>query len=72
MKPLNLMTWLCRMVRPPEGGRVLDPFCGSGTTGVAALRTGQDFTGIEMEAVSARIARARLDGDAPLFGRGES
>ena len=39
VKPIKLMQWLCRMVTPP-GGRVLDPFAGSGTTGVAAIIEG--------------------------------
>ncbi|HZV84124.1 MAG TPA: site-specific DNA-methyltransferase, partial [Brevundimonas sp.] len=39
VKPIALMRWLCRLVTPP-GGVVLDPFAGSGTTGVAALREG--------------------------------
>jgi len=37
VKPLRLMRYLCKMITPP-GGTVLDPFTGSGTTGVAALR----------------------------------
>jgi site-specific DNA-methyltransferase (adenine-specific) len=39
VKPIDLMAWLCRLVTPP-GGVVLDPFAGSGTTGIAALREG--------------------------------
>lgn len=47
VKPVALMRWLCRLVTPP-GGTVLDPFAGSGTTGVAALAEG--FNCILMEA----------------------
>ena len=47
VKPLALMQYLCRLVTPP-GGRLLDPFAGSGSTIVAALREGFTATGIEM------------------------
>jgi len=59
VKPVALMRWLCRLVTPP-GGIVLDPFCGSGTTGVAAVREGFRFVGIEREAEYVEIARARV------------
>ena len=66
VKPVELMRWLCRMVTP-KGGTVLDPFTGSGSTGVAAMREGFEFIGIEREAEYVEIARARIVGDAPLF-----
>lgn len=66
VKPVALMQWLVRLVTPP-GGTVLDPFTGSGSTGIAALREGFDFTGIEREAEYVEIARARIQADAPLF-----
>jgi site-specific DNA-methyltransferase (adenine-specific) len=53
------MRWLCRLVTPP-GGRLLDPFSGSGTTGVAAALEGFDFAGAEMEADHHAIAEARI------------
>jgi DNA modification methylase len=53
------MRWLVRMVTPP-GGVVLDPFLGSGTTGVAAALERVAFIGIEREAEYAEIARARI------------
>jgi DNA modification methylase len=57
VKPVSLMRWLVRMVTPP-GGRVLDPFSGSGTTGHAALLEGFCATMIEREAqYQADIAR---------------
>lgn len=59
VKPVAVMRWLCRLVTPP-GGIVLDPFCGSGTTGVAAVREGFRFVGIEREAEYVEIARARV------------
>jgi site-specific DNA-methyltransferase (adenine-specific) len=59
VKPTDLMRWLCRLITP-EGGTVLDPFCGSGSTGKAAVLEGFDFVGIEREAEYAEIARARI------------
>jgi site-specific DNA-methyltransferase (adenine-specific) len=49
VKPLALMRYLCRLVTPP-GGIVLDPFAGSGSTGVAALQEGFRFLGFEKDA----------------------
>jgi site-specific DNA-methyltransferase (adenine-specific) len=66
VKPLSLMQWLCRLVTPP-GGIVLDPFTGSGTTGIAALREGFDFIGVEREPEYVELARDRIIGDAPLL-----
>lgn len=59
VKPVALMRYLCRLVTPP-GGFVLDPFCGSGTTGIAALSEGFRFIGIEREAEYVEIARQRI------------
>lgn len=58
-KPVALMRWLCRLVTPP-GGTVLDPFGGSGSTGVAAFAEGFGATLIEMEPHYCDIARRRL------------
>jgi len=66
VKPLDLMVWLCTLVTPP-GGVILDPFMGSGTTGIAALRIGARFIGCEQDAEYIAIARSRITGDAPLF-----
>lgn len=59
VKPLALMEHLCKLVTPP-GGLILDPFLGSGTTGVAAVRNGFRFIGIEIDAESFTIAAARI------------
>jgi site-specific DNA-methyltransferase (adenine-specific) len=48
VKPVDLMRWLVRLVTPP-GGHLLDPFAGSGTTGIAAMAEGFDATLIELE-----------------------
>lgn len=58
-KPTSLMRELVRPVLP--GGVVLDPFAGSGTTGVAALLEGRRFIGIERESAYAEISRGRLE-----------
>jgi DNA modification methylase len=68
VKPIDVMRWLVRLVTPP-GGLVLDPFAGSGTTGIAALREGMRFVGVDLEPEYARIAIARIEEDAPLFNR---
>lgn len=66
VKPVSLMQWLVRLVTPP-GGLVLDPFMGSGSTGIAALREGVSFIGIEQDAQYCELARLRIEGDAPLL-----
>lgn len=55
-KPLALMTWCCRMTT----GAILDPFMGSGTTGVAAVKLGRRFIGIEIEPRYYEIALRRI------------
>ena len=58
-KPLDWMVWLVeRTTRPGE--TVLDPFAGSGTTGVACLMTGRNFIGIEIDPTYHAIAERRL------------
>lgn len=64
VKPIALMRWLVRLVTPP-GGTVLDPFTGSGTTGIAALEEGFSFIGIERDAEYLAIAEARLQRPTP-------
>lgn len=59
VKPVDLMRYLCRLITPP-GGVVLDPFMGSGTTGIAATNEGFRFIGIEMEEDYIDIARRRI------------
>jgi DNA modification methylase len=53
----------------PIPQRVLDPFCGSGTTGQVAVQLGRSFIGIELNAAYADLARTRIGGAAPLFAR---
>lgn len=60
VKPLDLMRWLCRLVKMPKGTVILDPFCGSGSTGCAAVLEGCGFVGIEINPEYAEIARGRI------------
>jgi len=66
VKPVELMKYLCRLITP-KGGTVLDPFMGSGSTGMAAKDEGFDFIGIEKEREYYEIAEARIKKTAPLF-----
>lgn len=59
VKPVKLMEYLITLVCPPSG-IVLDPFCGSGSTGVAAKKLGVGFIGIEMNDEYAEIATKRI------------
>ena len=58
VKAQKLMRYLIQMITPP-GGKVLDPFCGSGSTGVAARDLGYEFLGIEKESEYFEIAVRR-------------
>jgi len=60
LKPINLMTYLCRLVTPP-GGIVLDPFMGSGSTGISACLEGFRFVGMELDEDYFKIAEARIN-----------
>jgi DNA modification methylase len=59
VKPVALMRWLCRLVTPP-GGLVLDPFCGSGSTGIAARSEDFHFVGVDLDEHYCEIARRRI------------
>ena len=65
VKPIKLMKYLCRLVTP-KGGTVLDPFMGSGSTGMAAKDEGFDFIGIEKEKEYFEISESRINRFAPL------
>lgn len=67
VKPVELMRWIVRLITPP-GGTVLDPFAGSGTTGMACRYEQRGFVGVELEADHIVIANARIAAVAPLFG----
>ena len=60
VKPIKLMEYCVRLITP-KGGKVLDPCMGSGTTGIACVNEGMNFTGIEVHDEYFNIARARID-----------
>lgn len=64
-KPTQLLTELIKVVTPP-GGLVLDPFMGSGSTGVAAVAGGYSFIGIEREPEFLQTARKRIEAPASV------
>ena len=57
VKPIELMRYLVRLTKTPTGGVVLDPFTGSGTTGIACVLEGREFIGIEREGGVCRDSR---------------
>ena len=66
VKPVELMKYLCRLVTP-KGGTVLDPFMGSGSTGMAAKDEGFDFIGIEKDEEYFKICESRIKITSPLM-----
>ena len=69
MKPLSVMLWTIEQAGSPE--KILDPFMGSGTTGVAAIQLGRKFIGIEREPKYFEIACKRIEqavAQGQLFG----
>ena len=61
VKPVKLMSYLVNLVTPVSG-TVLDPFMGSGSTGMACKQEGFDFIGIDLDESYVEIAKARIDG----------
>ncbi len=66
-KPLSFMRKLINRVAPSPADTILDPFMGSGTTGVAAIQLGHTFTGIEMNGDYLAIAKRRIAQARPDF-----
>lgn len=60
-KPVPLMAWAMDYAGVPANATVLDPYMGSGTTGIACLRTGRNFVGIEIDPEHFKTACARLE-----------
>jgi len=60
VKPIALMEYLCTLITP-KNGIVLDPFMGSGSTGIGATNLGFKFIGIELEPEYYEIAKARIE-----------
>lgn len=66
-KPVSLLAWV---IAQTKAARVLDCFCGSGSTGVAAAQAGAEFVGIEIDGYWADRARERITSDgSPLFAK---
>ncbi len=59
VKPIVLMRYLCRLVTPTDG-LILDPFAGSGSTGIAAKQEGFKFLGFELDVAHAELANWRI------------
>jgi DNA modification methylase len=57
----------CVLAGSAEGDLVLDPFAGSGTVGVVALRHGRNFVGVELNADYAKVAQDRIYDAAPMM-----
>ena len=60
VKPIKLMQYLTRLITP-KGGTVLDPYMGSGTTGIACKKEGFEFIGVELDEDYFKIAKARIE-----------
>jgi site-specific DNA-methyltransferase (adenine-specific) len=60
VKPVALMEYLAKLTKTPTGGVVLDPFMGSGTTGIACVKLGRPFIGIELDEDYFEIAKRRI------------
>jgi site-specific DNA-methyltransferase (adenine-specific)/modification methylase len=60
-KPVSLMRWCIQQAKVPDGGTILDPYMGSGSTGVAAVQMRHPFIGIEMEPKYFDIACRRIE-----------
>jgi len=58
-KPIEVVKWLIGVT--PPGATVLDPFMGSGTTGVACAQTGRNFIGVEIDPTYFEIAKRRIE-----------
>jgi DNA modification methylase len=59
----------CILAGSKPGDTILDPFCGSGTTGVVALRYHRSFMGIELNSEYGNIAERRIEDEMPLFAK---
>ena len=60
VKPVELMKYLIKLVTP-KGGIVLDPFNGSGSTGMAAVELGHEYIGCELDPNYVEIAKKRIE-----------
>ena len=63
-KPVPVMRWCITHLGLPPGSTILDPFCGSGSTGMACKREGRSFLGVERNPEYCEVARSRLRGES--------
>jgi len=61
VKPIDLMAYLARLTRTPTRGVILDPFMGTGSSGLGAIKEGRDFIGIELDREYYKIAEKRIE-----------
>lgn len=61
VKPRALMEYLCHLITPPSDGVIIDPFMGSGSTGISAIAAGNHFVGIELGLENFEIACQRVN-----------
>ncbi|MBK7356339.1 DNA methyltransferase [Propionivibrio sp.] len=66
-KPVELMLWCIETARIGLGKTILDPYMGSGSTGVAAVRTGRKFIGVEIDREYFDIACKRISDEQAQF-----
>lgn len=76
-KPVPLMKWCIQQAKVPPGGVILDPYMGSGSTGVAAVAMGHPFVGVELDpgyfdAACRRIEQAQRQADLFLSAMGDA
>ena len=62
-KPVAVMSWCLEKAKVPIGATVLDPYMGSGTTGIAAIRRGCNFVGVEKDPRYYAIAVRRIEAE---------
>jgi site-specific DNA-methyltransferase (adenine-specific)/modification methylase len=60
-KPIALMRWCIQKLKLKPNSLILDPYCGSGSTGIAALQEGHRFIGIDLDGNYVRIAKRRIE-----------
>ena len=59
VKPISLMRYLVR-IYTPSGAKVLDPFNGTGTTGIASIQEGREYVGLELSEHYAKVSEQRI------------
>lgn len=71
-KPVELMAWCMEHARVGIGKTVLDPYMGSGSTGIACLMTGRKFVGVEIDPGIFEVACARIEREIEALGLNET